>query len=335
MPTLRAIAADVGGTNTKIALAEFDDARPRVIARQVYRSAEYAGLDAIVQTFMRESAAPRISAACFAVAGPVEHGHAKLTNLPWQLEQNALAQRLGFPVRLINDFAAAALGVEHLAADDLMTLQQGTTIERASRVVVGAGTGLGVGVLEWTEEGYRVYPSEGGHCDFAPVNEVQDQLLMHLRREFPHVSSERIVSGPGLPRIVAFLTASGATPTHALSEAMRRRDPSEAITEFALGKLDDVAVRALDIFAAAYGAFAGNMALVTLAHGGVYIAGGIAPKISAKLGDGTFMRAFTAKGRMGKLLETMPVRVVLNEQAGLYGALSEAARAGAREAPDI
>ena len=319
------LGADVGGTKTKMAIASFASGSPMLVKRETYPSRDYRALELIVDEFMRD--VPAIGGACFAVAGPVEDGRAQLTNLPWQLEEAALSGHLGVSARLINDFAAAGRGIEHLAEADLMTLQPGVPVARGERVVVGAGTGLGVGVLTWSNEGYCVYPSEAGHIDFAPVDALQDELLRYLRAQFGHVSSERVLSGPGIPRLLAFLQESGAgSPTPALVEAMQRGDPAGAIAEFALGQRDELAVQALDLFACAYGAFAGNMALVTLAHGGVYVSGGIAPKIASKLTDGTFMRAFRAKGRFEELLGAIPVHVVMNEHVGLYGALAEAER---------
>lgn len=329
------LAADVGGTNTKTALARVHNGRPRLIKRHSYSSHNYATLERALEAFLADPDvrphAARIRAACFAVAGPVEAGRARLTNLTWQIDEAQLRVHFGFPrVALINDFAAAGLGVALLEENDLLTLQPGVPIERAPRVVVGAGTGLGVGLLSWSEGHYDVHASEAGHCDFAPMNQLQDDLLVYLRREFGHVSYERIVSGPGLPRIFAFLKGAGAgEPGAVLAVALRERDPAQAITEFALARLDPLAERTLEIFVSVYGAFAGNMALVTLAHGGVFIAGGIAPKIAPKLTDGTFLRAFNVKGRFQKLLETMPVKVVMNEHVGLYGALAEAARVAA------
>ena len=326
------LAGDIGGTNAKLGLARFEGGSPTFIKREVYPSRKYAALEHVVQAFVSDAQiapyAERIDAACFAVAGPVEEGRARLTNLGWQIDETAFAKACAIPrVCVINDFAAAGLGIELLGRDDLLTLQQGAPVERADRVVIGAGTGLGVGWITWSEGRYHVHPSEGGHSDFAPADAVQDGLLAHLRREFAHVSSERVLSGPGLPRILSFLAESSATPpSAALVEAMSRGDPSEAISEFALARRDALAVQALDLFVVAYGSFAGSMALTTLAHGGVYIAGGIAPKIAAKLGDGAFMRAFAAKGRFQQLLQGIPVHVVMNQQVGLYGALAEAAR---------
>jgi glucokinase len=201
-------------------------------------------------------------------------------------------------------------------------------VARGTRLIIGAGTGLGVGVLTWQEDGYAVHPSEAGHSDFAPVDRQQDLLLAHLRRSFGRVSYERVVSGPGLMRIFSFLQEAGdGVPSRQLLDATRKRnDTAELIAEFAISRVDPVAVKALDLFVAVYGAFAGNMALVTLARGGVYIAGGIAPKIAAKLRDGAFMRAFTSKGRFSDLLASMPVHVVKNPQVGLLGAIREAGR---------
>ncbi len=190
--------------------------------------------------------------------------------------------------------------------------------------------GLGVAILLFQDGAYRVHASEAGHGDFAPGDAMQDALVRYLRERFGHVSYERVVSGQGPPAIVEFLASTqGCTPSRELEEAIAQGDAAKAITQFALEDRDPAAVRALDLFASAYGAFAGNMALTVLAHGGVFIAGGIAPKIAAKLVDGTFMRAFCAKGRFQKLLETIPVNVVMNEQVGLYGALLEAGRTAA------
>ena len=326
------LGADVGGTTTKLGLARVEANLPVILCRSHYLSGRYAALDDLVEAFLAEPPlapyASAIAAACFAVAGPVENGHARLTNLPWQPSEDEIARRFGFPcVRLINDFAAAGLGIQQLSGGDLLTLQAGSPVERGDKVVVGAGTGLGVALLDWDIDQYEVHPSEAGHTDFAPVDALQDQLLAHLRRQFPRVSYERVLSGRGLGRIFEFLVESGAgEPTPALKQAIEQGDSAKAITESGLAGRDELAARALDLFASAYGSFAGNMALTMLAHGGVYVAGGIAPKIAPKLQDGTFMRAFTAKGRFRTLLESLPVHVVMNEQVGLYGALVEAAR---------
>lgn len=332
VPQRLVLGADVGGTNTKIALGGFEGERPVVLKRAVIPSRGYASLELLVEAFLADpELAPHaraICGVCFAVAGPVEGGRARLTNLPWQPAESEIARHFGFPrVRIINDFAAAGLGIAHLAPDDLLTLQAGTPVAHDDRVVVGAGTGLGVALLDWDEGIYEVHPSEAGHTDFAPVDAVQDRLLLYLRGIYPRVSYERVLSGGGLAQIAAFLVETSAVmPSGELRTALAGPHPARVVSKLGLTGEDPVAAQALEIFAAAYGAFAGNMALTMLSNGGVYIAGGIAPKIAGKLTDGTFMRAFLDKGRMAALLHTMPVHVVMNEHVGLYGALDEAAR---------
>lgn len=327
------LAADVGGTHSKLALALSETAGSRIVVRKVYASGEHAGFESIVQAFLAEPEvmphAADVRAACIAVAGPVESGRARLTNLPWCVEEGSLARDFSIPrVGVINDFAAAGLGIAQLEAADVLTLQTGAAVPHADCVIIGAGTGLGVAWLTWNEGRYCVHPSEGGHADFAPVDDTQSRLLQYLRRDLAHVSVERVLSGGGLERIFAFLKQErgAAMPTQALLDAMLDGDDAGAISKFALEKRDALAECALDVFASIYGAFAGNMALTALAHGGVYIAGGIAPKIAAKLQDGAFMRAFVAKGRLRSVLETLAVRVVMNPHVGLLGAAAEAAR---------
>lgn len=326
------LAADVGGTKTALALAIAGEAaRPEILAQRVYASREFEGLQPILADFLRQPAVAghraAIAAACFSVAGPVASNSTTLTNLGWEISGDALAVELRLPeVRLVNDFSAAGLGIPRLIPSELETLQPGRPVAQASRLIVGAGTGLGVGLLTWQGDGYAVHPSEAGHADFAPADEIQDKLLVHLRRTFGRVSYERVVSGPGLMRIFSFLQETGAgVPSRQLQDASKKNaDTTEVIAEFAMAKLDPLAVRALDIFVATYGAFAGNMALSTLARGGVYISGGIAPRIAQKLKEGAFLRAFTDKGRFRDLLELIPVQVVMNPQVGLHGALLEA-----------
>ena len=327
------LATDVGGTKAALALATAGAARPQIVAQHVYACREFDGLQPIVAAFLQLQPVAgnrgAIAAACLSVAGPVAANATTLTNLGWKVSGNTLAAELRLPeVRLVNDFEAAGLGISRIAANELESLQEGSPVARTARLVIGAGSGLGVGLLTWQDDGYTVHPSEAGHADFAPMDELQDKLLGHLRRTYGRVSYERVVSGPGLMRIFSFLQETGAgIPSKQLRDADKsRKDTAELIAEFALAKLDPLAVRALDLFVAAYGAFAGNMALATLAHGGVYIAGGIAPKIAPKLKDGAFMRAFTSKGRFSEVLATMPVHIVMNPQVGLQGALLEAAR---------
>ena len=328
------LAADVGGTRTTVALAAAGPP-PRIVAQHAYASQDFSGLEDIIAAFVSrpEVAAHHaaIAAVCFSVAGPVANNAGTLTNLGWKADAAALAREFRLPgVSLVNDFSAAAMGIAALAPADVETLQAGQPVAGGARLIIGAGTGLGVGLMTWQGDGYRAHPSEAGHADFAPVDELQDRLLAYLRRTYGRVSYERVVSGPGLMRIFSFLQDAGAgIPSKALQDASgKRSDTAELIAEFALAKLDPLAVRALDLFIAVYGAFAGNMALAALAHGGVFISGGIAPKIAARLKDGTFIRAFTSKGRFSELLAAIPVHVVMNPQVGLLGALREAARLG-------
>lgn len=327
------LAADVGGTHTTIALSPAGKARAGILVESVYESQKFESLRPIVESFLAQPEVARhrkaVGTACLSVAGPVAMNSGTLTNLGWKVRGNTLAAELGIPeVRLLNDFAAAGLGISRLAPAELETLQEGYPVAQGTRLVIGAGTGLGSGFLTAGESGYIAHASEAGHADFAPTDELQDRLLVYLRRAFGRVSYERVVSGPGLMRIFSFLQETGAgIPSKQLLEASRDDpDTSSVIASFGLAKRDPLAVRALDLFAGTYGGYAGNMALSTLPRGGVYLAGGIAPKLVSKLKDGTFMRAFTSKGRFSDLLSTIPVHVIMNPKVGLLGALHEAQR---------
>lgn len=320
------VVGDIGGTQSRLELQVEREGVLRAVHEQTYSSEKFAGFDALLDDFLAleavRSAGARVDAACFSVAGPVEGRASTLTNLGWKIDAPALSARLGIPdVLLVNDFAAVGHGIAELGEHDLMTLQRGVAQPHGTRLVVGAGTGLGVCMLSWQGDGYAVHPSEGGHTDFAPINDAQDILLASLRRAFGRVSYERVVSGPGLLRIFGVLQDGGAgQPSKQLREAMQRGDAAAAISEFAIDKRDALAGHALDMFVDIYGAFAGNMALATLARGGVYIAGGIARQIARKLGDGSFARAFAHKGRFSDLLRRYPLYIVTDPKVGLKGA---------------
>lgn len=322
------LVGDIGGTRSLLELFEWRGAALRGVHAQEYRSGQFASFEALLDDFLLlepvKAAAGHIDAACFSVAGPVEGNASELTNLSWRIDGAALGARHGIAEMLIvNDFAAVGHGIGELGTHDMITLQHAVPQPNGTRLAVGAGTGLGVCVLTWQDGGYAVHASEGGHADFAPVNATQDALLASLRTAFGRVSYERVVSGPGLLRIFSFLQDSGAgMPSKQLLEAMGRRDAPAVISEYAINKLDPMAVRALDLFVEIYGAFAGNMALVTLARGGVYLAGGIARQIAQKLNDGSFVRAFSDKGRFSDYLRRYPVHVVTDPRIGLKGALS-------------
>jgi len=323
------LGADIGGTHAGFAIAAPEASGARILIEKSYPSRDFADLQALLGHFFElpeaRAARDNLAATCFAVAGPVEGGTGTLTNLGWKVSAAAVSQRFGLHnVRIINDFHAAGLGVTILEPASLATLQAAEAPEHGTAVVIGAGTGLGVGIINWNGRTWEVLPSEAGHADFAPIDELQDRLLIYLRRTYGRVSWERVISGPGLMRVFSFLQDSGlGLPSKQLLDATKRPgvDPSEVIAEYALAKLDPLAVRALDLFINAYGSFAGNMALGALARGGVYIAGGIAPKIVTRLKGGGFMRAFNAKGAFAPLLSGIPVRVVMNAQVGLRGAL--------------
>ena len=323
------LAADIGGTHAGFAIAVPEANGVRILIEKSYPSRDFADLQAVLGQFLElpeaKVARANLAATCFAVAGPVEGGIGTLTNLGWKVNAAAVSQQFGLRnVSIINDFHAAGLGVLELPPASLATLQAAEAPEHGTAVIIGAGTGLGVGIINWNGKTWEVLPSEAGHADFAPINELQDRLLIYLRRTFGRVSWERVISGPGLMRVFSFLQDSGlGLPSKQLLDATKRPavDPSAVIAEYALAKLDPLAVRALDLFINAYGSFAGNMALGALARGGVYIAGGIAPKIVNRLKDGGFMRAFSAKGAFAPLLSGIPVRVVMDAQVGLRGAL--------------
>ena len=326
---MRVLAGDIGGTKVWLRLADVEPGGWRLLAESRFASAHYEGLLPIIHEFLAESVSAPPAAACFGIAGPISatpRGEvARVTNLPWVIEGARIAEALGIVrVRLINDFQAIGYAVETLAPRDLVTLQVGARRAGAPCAVIGAGTGLGQTLLAWQSDHYEAVPTEGGHVDFAPTDELQTELMRYLAQRYGRVSYERILSGSGLVALYSFFTERGVKagaqlPTDA-------PDPAAAVSAAALAGSDEAAVAALDLFVKVYGAHAGNVALAYLAAGGVYIAGGIAPKILPALRAGEFVRAFRDKGRMAALLERFPVEVVINEKAGLQGAAIAAAR---------
>ncbi|HQT93638.1 MAG: glucokinase [Acidobacteria bacterium 37-71-11] len=322
------LAGDVGGTKTLLALAELDGTSVKLLEEERFPSPEYPGLAEIVAEFLAR-VQTTVAAACFGVPGAVLDGSCTTPNLPWVLTERELAAATGVPaVRLINDFAAAAVGVLATPPASLATLQQGAPAAHGTMAVLGAGTGLGQALLLWDGRRYRVHPTEGGHGGFAPEGALQRELLAYLEASFNPVSVERVVSGPGLARVYRFLVERGAPTAPEVARSVEQEDPGAVIAGHALAHTDPACEQALDLFAAAFGAEAGNLALRSLATGGVYVAGGIAPKILPKLQDGTFLEAFRRKGRMGDLMRTIPLVVVLEERTGLLGAALEAAGVG-------
>jgi glucokinase len=324
------LAGDIGGTNARLALFDVSNKPFQLISASVYPSRNYPGLDEIVSKFVEETNA-HPTVACFGIAGPVRNGRVEASNLPWLIDSKNLASELKITdAWLINDLEANAWGIGALDAKDVVTLNQvkGETI--GNRAVISAGTGLGEAGMYWDGKEHRIFASEGGHSDFAPRDELETDLLRYLHGKFGHVSFERIVSGPGLVNVYHFLrdTGRGKEPQW-LTDEMQRSDPAAAISKAALAGKDPLSEQALDVFVSIYGAEAGNLALKIMATGGVYLGGGIAPKLLTKLAGPLFMHAFVSKGRMQPLLESIPVRVITNTNAALLGAARCAAsRAG-------
>lgn len=323
---MKILAGDVGGTNTRLALVEIDDTGAHILHQRTYDSRQYTNLAAVVVEFLGELPT-KPERACYGIAGPIEDGVSHLPNLGWIVEESALAALTGVHhVKLINDFSAVGHAIPLLQPDDLAELQPGQPPDHATIAVIGAGTGLGQGFLIWTGDHYRVCASEGGHADFAARNELECELRAYLHDRYGHVSCERVISGAGLVNIYRFLVHAGfAQEQPAVHAAMAKHDPAAVIAEHGLDDSDVLCVKALDLFASAYGAQAGNLALTARA-GAVYLAGGIAPKILPKLRDGAFMQAFRDKGRFTEMLSRISAHVIRNPQVGLIGAAAVAHR---------
>jgi glucokinase len=319
------LAGDVGGTKVHLALYDFVDGTLAYTHDKQYPAKQYSGLEEIVREFLGSS---KVSAACFGVPGPVRNGRLRLTNLPWTLDSNELATTLGVKhVFLINDLQANGYGIAELSASQLYTLSEGDASQIGNRALISAGTGTGECILAWNGRTYLPYPSEGGHADYAPRNEDEIDLLRFLKQKYNgRVSFERVISGMGLTNIYEFLReVRGVEEPAWMAERIAVvPDPNTVITELALAAKSEICEKALDMFVSAYGAEAGNLALKVLSVSGLYIGGGIAPRILEKLKDGTFLKAFTDKGRLSQLLINMPVRVILESRAALMGAAAYA-----------
>jgi glucokinase len=315
------LAGDIGGTHSRLAYFETQDGVLKMTAEDVFPSREHRGLDEIIVKFVA-SQAQKPDQACLGVAGPVRNGRVEASNLPWIVEANRLAQELHLPtVVLINDLEANAWGIPDLKETDLVALNQVKGMPTGNQAVVAAGTGLGEAGMCWDGARYQVFATEGGHSDFAPRNELEIDLLRHLSGRFGHVSVERIVSGPGLVNVYRFLrdTHRGEEPAW-LTDEMTRGDAAAAITRAAMAGKSPLAEHALDLWISIYGAEAGNVALKIMATGGVFLGGGIAPKLVSRLAGPLFMQAFVSKGRMQPLLESIPVKVIIYDKIALIGA---------------
>ena len=318
------IAGDIGGTKTNVALFETEGQKlGRVVVQQSFPSGKYDSLEAILGEFVGAHRPDRLTHACFGVAGPVSGGRAETSNLAWHVRSEKLAETLGVGhVGLINDLEATAFGIEGLSPEQLYTLNEGDATRQGHRALIAAGTGLGMAGIFYDGERYHPMASEGGHMDFAPRNEREFEMLTYLHDKIGgRVSYERVLSGMGLFNIYTFLRDRGYGEEPAwLAEEIRTGDPAAAISHAALAGKCELAATTLEIFVEVYGAMAGNLALLLKSVGGLYVGGGIAPKIMPKLTDGTFMRNYGDKGRMSGLVSSIPVRVILDDKTALYGA---------------
>lgn len=317
------LAGDIGATKTHLALYAPDGGLvPR--RQATFKSADYPSLEAVAEEFLGKAKVlpPAVDSAVFGVAGPVVGGQTTATNLPWVISEATLQQALGIQkAKLLNDLEATAYGVPHLAAADLFTLNDAPP-RSGTKAVIAPGTGLGEAILFYRDGHYHVIPSEGGHTDFGPTNLFQIELLRYLMGKFDHVSYERICSGRGMPNIYTYLKENRfAQESPQVAEALRLADdPTPIIVQKAMAGESELCIATLNAFVSILGAEAGNLALKVMATGGVYLGGGIPPKIQTKLRDGTFMAAFVNKGRFAEMLAQIPVYVILNAATALLGA---------------
>jgi len=320
------LGGDVGGTKCNLAL--FDERSLGLVEQTAKRfpSHEYSKFEDVVSEFVRTVAEPagaKVTAAGFGVAGPVVDGAVTATNLPWRVDSRSLAALLGLPrISLVNDLEANAYGIHSLGPSDFEVLNAGAPGARGMQAVIAAGTGLGEAGLFWDGKSHQPFSSEGGHADMAASNELEDALVVYLRKRYGgHASWERVLSGPGIRNVFEFLRDTGrGTVEPWLEEAMKREDPAAVFSRAALEGKSPICVQTLDMFVSLYGSEAGNLTLRYLAIGGIFVGGGIAPKILQKMRSPIFMESFLAKGRLRPLLERVPVRVILNDSTALFGA---------------
>lgn len=315
------LAGDIGGTNARLAIYDVERGKPKPLALEVVPTRLYGSFQEVAAGFMERHATP-VERACFGVPGPVKDGRADPPNLAWEFDEERLADELGLEkVHLVNDLVANAYGIAALEEEDFALLNPGEPLEGGNRALISPGTGLGEAGLLWIGDHHRPFPSEGGHTDFAPRDELEIALLQFLLTHLEHVSYESILSGSGLYRIYQFLRETGRAEEPAwLADRIQAEDPPAVISTVALEGGSELCVRALDLFVSILGAEAGNLALKVFATGGVFIGGGIAPKILPKLKEPAFVKSFTAKGKMKALVRSIPVHAILNDKTALLGA---------------
>ena len=315
------LAGDIGGTKTNLGLFQMGKTRPTPKVMETYSSREAPNLEHIIGRFL-EKHKVTIASGCFGVAGPVQGGRSKTTNLPWTISESSIKKRFKWNhVILINDLTATAYAIPLLSNKELHALNKAKARKGQNLGLVAPGTGLGMALLIWFEDKYVPVASEGGHADFGPNDLMKAELWEYLYRRWDHVSVERVLSGSGLFNIYSWLRDSGRHHEPGwLANKIKAMDPARAISEAAMDRKDPLSEEALDIFVSIFGSVAGNLALTGMTTGGVYLGGGIPPKILPKLDEAAFMQGFMSKGRFKNLLEKIPVRVILNDRAALLGA---------------
>lgn len=315
------LAGDVGGTKTNLGLFSRGKTRPVPRIVETFASKEASNLETLLGRFLQQHPHP-VSSVCLGIAGPVVDGRCRATNLPWQVSEARLRRRFQWPrMSLINDLSATAIAIPLLREGELVRLNKGRKKRDGNVALLAPGTGLGMALLMCRKGRFLPLPSEGGHVDFAPTCDREIELWRYARRRFGHVSPERLLSGPGLYQIYSWLRDSGRFKEPLwLREALSRGDPGKVITENAFREKSRLCVETVNIYVSMLGATAGNLALMGMATGGVYLGGGISPKILPALSQGAFMEAFMDKGRFSNLMKEIPVQVVLNEEAALLGA---------------
>jgi glucokinase len=317
------LAGDIGGTKTNLALYEYKEGVLKLQAQHQFISQDYLYFKDVIAEFMAHCGAREIEAVCLGIAGPVVNGICRTTNLPWVIDAKEIEKECKTTkVKLLNDLEATAYGMLYLEDNEFVHVNKNAKATQGNRAVIAAGTGLGEAILFYDGKNYHPIGSEGGHCDFAPQNSLEDELLVWLRKCYPsHVSVERLVSGRGIYTIYEFLKEKYLyDEPQAMLHASEDEDKNAIITECALAKKNQLCLETMRIFVDIYGAEAGNLALKSLSLGGVYIGGGIAPKILPFLVDGTFLNAFISKGRFKGMLEKMEIKVSLNQETALLGA---------------
>jgi len=316
------LAGEIGGTRTRLAAFDKDGSKLQLVVEKSYPSQEHNNLSEVVSGFVKTEGIA-VHTACFGVAGPVQRGRSKISNLPWIIDSRDLAKLLKLDtVGMINDLEAYAYGIDGLDSKDFVTLNQGSEDAEGNRAVISARTGLGVAGLYW--DGYRHHPfgCEGGHSDFAPRNELEMEMLTYLQKKYDHISYERILSGPGIKNIYDFLRDSkrAEEPAWLKDQMAAAADPPALISQLAAQGKAPICDQTMSVFVSIYGAETGNVALNFMSTGGIFVGGSVAAKNVAKMKDPVFMQSFLGKGRMESLLKEMPVTIVLNDNSGLIGA---------------